>query len=79
MPTNYFDYIDGFLHPDRRLDFPGVFRVLWRGDGPERLRILSRRPWGALMIVMLVIFLLGFILDFIEITFVVVHVGPQWP
>jgi TRAP-type mannitol/chloroaromatic compound transport system permease large subunit len=33
--------------------------------------------WGALGIVMLVIFLLGFILDFIEITFVVVPiVGP---
>ncbi|MEC7970799.1 MAG: TRAP transporter large permease subunit, partial [Pseudomonadota bacterium] len=33
--------------------------------------------WGALAIVMLVIFLLGFILDFIEITFVVVPiVGP---
>ena len=33
--------------------------------------------WGALAVVMVVIFLLGFILDFIEITFVVVPiVGP---
>ena len=44
---------------------------------PELFTNMPGGVWGALAIVMLVIFLLGFILDFIEITFVVVPiVGP---
>lgn len=58
------------------------FSVVFRGYGGEELveRFLHNLPggkWGALFIVMLIIFLLGFILDFIEITFVVIPiVGP---
>jgi TRAP-type mannitol/chloroaromatic compound transport system permease large subunit len=59
-----------------------VFSLVFRGFGGEDLihHWFDRMPggvFGATMIVMLVIFLLGFILDFIEITFVVVPiVGP---
>ncbi len=59
-----------------------VFSLVFRGFGGEMLvrDIFDQLPGGtlgALALVMLVIFLLGFILDFIEITFVVVPiVGP---
>ena len=59
-----------------------IFSLVFRGFGGEELvhSMFQQMPggmWGALGIVMLVIFLLGFILDFIEITFVVVPiVGP---
>ncbi|NOX51613.1 MAG: TRAP transporter large permease subunit [Gammaproteobacteria bacterium] len=59
-----------------------IFSLVFRGYGGDELvrAIFEDMPggmWGALAIVMLVIFLLGFILDFIEITFVVVPiVGP---
>jgi tripartite ATP-independent transporter DctM subunit len=59
-----------------------VFSLVFRGYGGDELiqSIFLEMPGGvvgATAIVMLVIFLLGFILDFIEITFVVVPiVGP---
>lgn len=59
-----------------------IFSLVFRGYGGDELvqTIFADLPggvWGALAVVMLVIFLLGFILDFIEITFVVVPiVGP---
>ena len=59
-----------------------IFSLVFRGFGGEELvqSLFAQMPggvWGALIIVMLVIFILGFILDFIEITFVVVPiVGP---
>ncbi len=59
-----------------------VFSLVFRGYGGDRLvqQLLTDMPggeFGALLIVMLVMFLLGFVLDFIEITFVVVPiVGP---
>ena len=59
-----------------------IFSLVFRGYGGEELvhSLFESMPggmWGALAIVMVVIFLLGFILDFIEITFVVVPiVGP---
>jgi len=59
-----------------------VFSLVFRGLGGDELvqGFLTDLPggkWGALLAVMLVIFLLGFVLDFIEITFVVVPiVGP---
>jgi tripartite ATP-independent transporter DctM subunit len=59
-----------------------VFSLVFRGFGGDRLvqQLLTDMPGGevgALLIVMLVMFLLGFVLDFIEITFVVVPiVGP---
>jgi len=59
-----------------------IFSLVFRGYGGEDLvhSWFDNMPggvWGALAIVMLVIFLLGFMLDFIEITFVVVPiVGP---
>ena len=59
-----------------------VFSLVFRSFGGEEMvqKVFASFPgglWGALAIVMLVIFLLGFILDFIEITFVVVPiVGP---
>jgi len=59
-----------------------IFSLVFRGYGGDNLvhRIFTDMPGGvigATSIVMLVIFLLGFILDFIEITFVVVPiVGP---
>lgn len=59
-----------------------LFSLVFRGLGGDTLvqSIFSNMPGGvvgATAIVMLVIFLLGFILDFIEITFVVVPiVGP---
>jgi len=54
-----------------------VFSLVFRGFGGEELvaSFLSLAPggkWGALALVMLVMFVLGFFLDFIEITFVVV-------
>ena len=59
-----------------------VFSLVFRGFGGEELvaSLFERIPggvFGATLVVMLVIFFLGFILDFIEITFVVVPiVGP---
>ena len=59
-----------------------LFSLVFRGYGGEELvtEAFSALPGGVLgatFLVMLVIFLLGFILDFIEITFVVVPiVGP---
>ncbi|WP_133512300.1 TRAP transporter large permease [Candidatus Thiosymbion oneisti] len=59
-----------------------LFSLVFRGFGGDELvtELLSGLPGGtlsAVALVMLVMFLLGFILDFIEITFVVVPiVGP---
>lgn len=59
-----------------------VFSLVFRGFGGDVLiesffEDLGGGPHTALLIVMIVMFLLGFILDFIEITFVVVPVvGP---
>jgi tripartite ATP-independent transporter DctM subunit len=59
-----------------------VFSLVFRGFGGEELihHFFEQLPggvMGATLVVMLTIFLLGFILDFIEITFVVVPiVGP---
>jgi tripartite ATP-independent transporter DctM subunit len=59
-----------------------VFSLVFRGYGGDELvrEFLLGMPGGkigAIVIVMLVMFLLGFVLDFIEITFVVVPiVGP---
>jgi len=59
-----------------------LFSLVFRGfEGDERVtELLTGLPggtWSAVALVMLVMFLLGFILDFIEITFVVVPiVGP---
>jgi tripartite ATP-independent transporter DctM subunit len=59
-----------------------IFSLVFRGFGGEELveEFFSTLPGGvvgATLLVMVVIFLLGFILDFIEITFVVVPiVGP---
>jgi len=59
-----------------------VFSLVFRGYGGDELvqTLFADMPggkWTAVAIVMVVIFLLGFILDFIEITFVVVPiVGP---
>jgi len=59
-----------------------VFSLVFRGLGGDELvqSALTNLPggkWGALLAVMLVMFLLGFVLDFIEITFVLVPiVGP---
>jgi len=54
-----------------------VFTLIFRGFGGDELvgRLLEAAPggkWGALALVMFVMFVLGFFLDFIEITFVVV-------
>ena len=54
-----------------------IFSLVFRGFGGEELieKLFSSLPGGiftAVLLVMVVIFLLGFILDFIEITFVVV-------
>jgi len=56
-----------------------VFSLVFRGFGGEELvaSLFERIPggvFGATLVVMLVIFFLGFILDFIEITFVVVPI-----
>jgi tripartite ATP-independent transporter DctM subunit len=59
-----------------------LFSLVFRGFGGDELirELLSDLPGGkltAVFVVMLVMFLLGFVLDFIEITFVVVPiVGP---
>jgi len=59
-----------------------LFSLVFRGYGGDELvrGLFEQMPggtWGALAVVMVVIFLLGFMLDFIEITFVVVPiVGP---
>jgi tripartite ATP-independent transporter DctM subunit len=59
-----------------------LFSLVFRGFGGEELvhQLFNQLPGGtftAVLIVMAVIFILGFILDFIEITFVVVPiVGP---
>ncbi|MGY8989902.1 MAG: TRAP transporter large permease, partial [Flavobacteriales bacterium] len=58
------------------------FSLVFRGYGGEELvqSLFEQLPggaFGAMLLVMAVVFLLGFILDFIEITFVVVPiVGP---
>lgn len=54
-----------------------IFSLIFRGFGGDELvaEFLEKAPggqWGALALVMLVMFVLGFFLDFIEITFVVV-------
>ena len=54
-----------------------IFSLIFRGFGGDELvgHLLESAPggkWGALALVMLVMFILGFFLDFIEITFVVV-------
>jgi len=54
-----------------------VFSLVFRGFGGDEMvsNFLHAAPggkWGALILVMLVMFVLGFFLDFIEITFVVV-------
>ncbi|MAP95196.1 MAG: tripartite transporter, partial [Ponticaulis sp.] len=54
-----------------------LFSLVFRGFGGDDLvhELLSATPggkWGALIIAMLVMFVLGFFLDFIEIVFVVV-------
>ena len=56
-----------------------IFSLVFRGLGGDDLvyRLLSDLPGGrvgALLVVMIMIFLLGFFLDFVEITFVVVPV-----
>jgi len=59
-----------------------VFSLVFRGFGGEEFiheffNQMAGGPQAALLLVMAIIFLLGFILDFIEITFVVVPiVGP---
>ncbi len=59
-----------------------VFSLVFRGFGGDEAvqHMLSNLPggkWTALLIVMLLMFALGFVLDFIEITFVVVPIiGP---
>ncbi len=59
-----------------------VFSLVFRGYGGDELvqGVFLDMPggaWGAMVIVMVTIFLLGFVLDFIEITYVVVPiVGP---
>ena len=59
-----------------------IFSLVFRGYGGDDgvraiLEALPGGAFGAVLIVMLVMFLLGFVLDFIEITFVVVPiVGP---
>jgi TRAP-type mannitol/chloroaromatic compound transport system permease large subunit len=59
-----------------------MFSLVFRGfEGDELvaglLTDITDDPFAALLIVMVVMFLLGFVLDFIEITFVVVPiVGP---
>lgn len=72
-----------------------VFSLTFRGLGGDELVqdmlvSLGGGFWGALLAVMVVMFLLGFFLDFIEITFIVVpvvapvllamdgHLGPIW-
>jgi len=54
-----------------------MFSLVFRGFGGDDLvaRALGAAPggqWGALILVMIVMFILGFFLDFIEITFVIV-------
>jgi len=56
-----------------------IFSLVFRGFGGDELvqSMFIDMPggkWGALAIVMLTVFLLGFMLDFIEITFVVVPI-----
>ena len=59
-----------------------VFSLVFRGYGGDELvqgvfLDMPGEAWGAMVIVMVTIFLLGFVLDFIEITYVVVPiVGP---
>ncbi|MEL6687009.1 MAG: TRAP transporter large permease subunit [Pseudomonadota bacterium] len=54
-----------------------IFSLVFRGLGGDEMvaRLMDSAPggtWGAFALVMLVMFILGFFLDFIEITFVVV-------
>lgn len=57
-----------------------VFSLVFRGLGGDGLvqgwlESLPGGYWGALVIVMLLMFLLGFIIDFIEITYIVVPIA----
>lgn len=57
----------------------GIFSLVFRGLGGDDMvhQMLSDLPggkWGAIVAVMAMMFLLGFILDFIEISFVVVPI-----
>ena len=68
-----------FLISDRRVDvLAGVPRLRRRrGDFRSFLTSLPGGTFTAVLVVMLVMFVMGFVLDFIEITFVVVPiVGP---
>ena len=47
MPTNYFDYIDGFLHPYRASIFSLVFRGFGGEEMVQNVRILPRRSLGS--------------------------------
>ena len=54
-----------------------IFSLIFRGFGGDDMvaRLLGAMPggiWGAFTVVMIVIFVLGFFLDFIEITYVVI-------
>jgi tripartite ATP-independent transporter DctM subunit len=56
-----------------------VFSLVFRGYGGDELvqSVFENMPggvWGATLIVMLMIFFLGFILDFIEVTYVIVPI-----
>jgi TRAP-type mannitol/chloroaromatic compound transport system permease large subunit len=56
-----------------------LFSLTFRGLGGEQLvhEFLTGMPggvWGAIVVVMIVMFIMGFFLDFIEITFVVVPI-----
>lgn len=59
-----------------------IFSLVFRGLGGENLvkdalHGLPGGAWGAMIVVMLMMFIMGFFLDFIEITFIVVPiVGP---
>jgi len=59
-----------------------MLSLVFRGFGGDELvaQLLEKLPgekWGALLAVMLVIFLLGFVLEFVEILFIVIPlVGP---
>ena len=80
------DVCDGTLKTTAMVFFillgASIFSLVFRGYGGDELiaSLFEDMPgglWGALAIVMLVVFLLGFVLDFIEITFVVIPiVGP---
>lgn len=56
-----------------------IFALVFRGLGGDEMveaffKTLPGGQWTALLLVMLVVFILGFILDFIEITFIVIPI-----